>query len=146
MDADHRVTAESSQRREVPVFGVVLKTAPVEASLAPVTSEDRAMVEGMMAQLEPLDLSEDQSVRAAAIFDARAQELRSWQGAIRKSGVFNPEEYGRNLQQRRETWYRSMDALLDSSQHARFQELMAHGFLGQGTEFVVDRHEMTVVR
>jgi hypothetical protein len=117
------------------------RTAPAVA-----LSKGQSKVRELMSLLEPLELSDDQTARAEVILEDREKELRSWHEGIRNSRIFNPEEYGRSLQERRESWYRSLDALLDTKQHARLQQMMARNFLGQGTEFVVNHQEMTVIR
>jgi hypothetical protein len=138
--------AGSPKRPDDPAPREVAAIFSVANSPKAVSSRVPPQVDEMLTLLEPLQLSEEQMSGARAILEDRALELHGWQESVRKSGVFNPEEYGRQLQRRRDTWYRALDALLDSVQHFVLQDLMARGFLGQGTEFVVDRREMIVIR
>jgi hypothetical protein len=104
-------------------------------------------IDGMLNVLQSrLDLSEVQSERVALALGERARDLQACQEAYRVSGVFVPREYGCKLARLKESWYRSIDGILDTDQHTKFDALIRGGFFQPGTEFRADLNSITVLR
>lgn len=145
MDADRAagpVRLETAKSAESPTGAL----SPVGVPPGSPTSGPQVDIKEMLSVLRTnLELSEEQEPAVVAALRGRANDLQESQEAIRKSGVFTPREYGRTLLRMKETWYRNVDSILDSSQHRRFQELVNEGFFRPGTEFTADLNEMIVL-
>lgn len=123
--------------RRVPAVDVA--EASVEAK--------KGLAEEMLEALARLELTDDQSARVLAVLQDREEELKRWHQEIRESGYFDPSEYGRRLLQRRDLWFRRVDALLDARQHGAFLDLVTAGsYFRPGTDFTVVNGELTVIR
>jgi 23S rRNA G2445 N2-methylase RlmL len=93
-----------------------------------------------------LELREAQEAPISEVLKVRAKELQELQEFYRKTGVFNPPEYGERLARMKVTWYRRIDGVLDSEQHWRFERLVDEGFFRPGTDFSVDLLKEAVLR
>jgi hypothetical protein len=93
-----------------------------------------------------LVLGVEQEPRVKDALKQRVRDLAACQQAYRKNGVFVPAEYGKQLVRLKESWFRSIDGVLDSEQHLLFVQLVHDGFFRPGTEFTVDLGSMTVLR
>jgi hypothetical protein len=117
----------------------------IEAAKAP--SAPNLSTQEMSDKLrDELSLSEEQLVRVNTALQERSAELAECHESIRRSGVFVPMEYGKQLQRMKDGWYRKIDGVLDSHQHLIFDDLVGKGFLRPGTEFAADLNVMTVIR
>lgn len=111
------------------------------------TNTSASDIDGMLNILQSrLDLSEVQSEQAAQALRERMRDLQACQEAYRLSGVFVPREYGGKLARLKESWYRSIDCILDTDQHAKFDALVRDGYFQPGTEFRADLNQITVLR
>ena len=106
------------------------------------SGESRAMLDVLRTNLM---LTEQQDPLVVAALRTRLRELQDCQGAYRRSGVFLPREYGRQLLRLKESWYRAIDGILDSKQHAMFDALVQEGYFRPGTEFSVEMDELVVI-
>jgi len=91
-----------------------------------------------------LNLTEIQLRAVDAILRSRENEIRECHEGIRKSGVLDMRHYEWQVGQMKASWYRRIDALLDSAQHHRFVALVEEGLFNEGLAFT---HEpgMTVL-
>jgi hypothetical protein len=135
--------ANGERERSTPPVGVPVVEKPSGEEPIVLSSRTQEMSSSLR---ETLGLTEDQGFRVDSALAARAAELQSVQDAIRKSGVFNPRDYGRSLLRMKDSWFRNIDGVLDSRQHVLFVDMVAKGFLRPGTEFLADLEVLTVVR
>lgn len=137
---------QNSAERVFSIPSEAKSTQPKTESVALQTGPGVQSQEMEFVLRDELELSEQQLTRISLCFQDRAVELQECHEVIRKSGVFVPKEYGKALGRMKDGWYRRIDAVLDTRQHARFEELVAEGFLRSGTEFTINLNEMVVVQ
>jgi hypothetical protein len=97
----------------------------------------------MSVRLEnDLNLTPLQQAFVKGILEEREAEIRGCHDAIRKSGVLDTRHYELQVSRMKGAWYRTIDALLDGSQHERFVALVDQGFLNEGLAFSIEPEMM----
>jgi len=109
-----------------------IKPASVAASSSPGWRK-------LLSNLERgLTLSLVQKPRVEEILRQRDAEIQGCHDSIRKSGMLDVRAFEWEVARLKESWYRQVDALLDSAQHEQFVILVEKGLFNEGLAFTVD--------
>jgi hypothetical protein len=99
----------------------------------------------MAAFLESdLDFTEIQKAGVDRILRDRVHEIQKCHDTIRQAGVLDMRHYEWQVGRMKESWFRRIDALLDSLQHERFVVLVEKGFFNDGLG-ITEEPGMTVL-
>lgn len=146
-----RKPAEGLDRQPVPAAeakALPRAAAPRTESTPPRNPEEAVLVKPEPASVEwrklsgslerSLELSSTQQPEVERILRQRQDAIKICHDDIRKSGILDIRAYEWKVRGWKEDWYRSIDALLDRSQHQRFVALVEGGLFNEGLAFTVE--------
>lgn len=85
-----------------------------------------------------LQLSPQQLSRIDEVLLQRDAEIRNCHDEIRKSGFLDIRATEWEFARLKDSWYRRIDALLSTGQHATFVVLVENGLFNEGLAFTVE--------
>lgn len=114
----------------------LLQAAEATVPAKPAASFEWKKLSGTLER--SLELGPLQQSRVERILRQRQDDIRVCHEEIRKSGILDIRAYEWKVRGWKEEWYRSIDAVLDRSQHQRFIALVEGGLFNEGLAFTVE--------
>jgi hypothetical protein len=132
------VRQESSRvRPEAPAPSAVLSSKGLPTAKAPIASKvgEPSWRKMSLDLSRELHLGSSQQEAVEQILRDRLEDIRKCHDQIRKSRLLDVQQFEWEVGQMKESWYRKIDALLDSTQHSRFVALVQSGLFNEGLGF-----------